>query len=95
MTEPKEPNPVSDDYQVKGSSISSKFDFVRERSGPAEESRLRELFSDDDRLFPILDSAWAFEFADQRFARGGPWPRQARPALAWPATSTTRWLTAG
>ena len=28
MTEPKQPSPVSDNYQVKGSSISSKFDFV-------------------------------------------------------------------
>ena len=49
---------MSDNYQVKGSSISSKFDFAREHSGAAGENQLRELFSDDDRLFPVLDSAW-------------------------------------
>ncbi|NNE20363.1 MAG: hypothetical protein HKN10_18005 [Myxococcales bacterium] len=57
---------MSKTYQVKGSSISSKFDFVRERSGPDAENQLRARFDDEDRLFPILDSAWyPFELYDR------------------------------
>ncbi len=56
---------MSSEYQVKGSSISSKFDFVRERMGANEETRLREQFTDRAGLFPILDSAWyPFELYD-------------------------------
>lgn len=47
---------MASDYRVKGSSIRSKFDFVRERFGEAAERRLKERFRDRD-LLPVLDSA--------------------------------------
>ncbi len=50
------------EYQVKGSSIQSKFAFVAERFGPEAESRLREQFLDHDH-YPILDALWyPFDF---------------------------------
>jgi hypothetical protein len=57
---------MSSNYLVKGSSISSKFEFVRQHSGRAAEDLLRKQFTDQDRLFPILDSAWyPFELYDR------------------------------
>lgn len=44
------------DYRVKGSSIRSKFEFVRERFGEAAERRIKERFHDRG-LLPVLDSA--------------------------------------
>ncbi len=49
---------MESDYKVKGSSIRSKFDFVRERYGAAAERELRESFGRRPGLLPVLDSAW-------------------------------------
>jgi len=46
---------MSDDYRVKGSSIRSKFDFVRDRFGEAAEGQLKERFRERG-LLPVLDS---------------------------------------
>ncbi len=57
---------VASPYNVKGSSINSKFDFVRERLGEAAHNQLRERLTGDESLFPILDSAWyPFELYDR------------------------------
>ena len=49
---------MKDDYKVKGSSIRSKFEFVKERYGPEAEARLREKFGRRPELSPLLDTAW-------------------------------------
>ncbi len=55
---------MSTDYQVKGSSIRSKFDFVHDRFGEAAERRFKERFRDSGVL-PVLDSAmYPFEDYD-------------------------------
>jgi len=46
---------MSDDYRVKGSSIRSKFDFVRDRFGEAAERELKEQFRERG-ILPVLDS---------------------------------------
>ena len=57
---------VSEEYRVRGSSISSKFEFVRDRFGTEAELQLKEAFADRERLFPILDSSWyPFELYDE------------------------------
>ncbi len=48
---------MNQEFQVKGSSLSSKFDFVRERFGPDAEAEFKDRFAGQCR-FPILDSAW-------------------------------------
>ncbi len=48
---------MSREFQVKGSSIRSKFEFVRERFGDAAERRLATRFGDRPELEPLLDSA--------------------------------------
>jgi hypothetical protein len=47
-----------DDYKVKGSSIRSKFDFVKERFGAPAEARLREKFKERPELSLLLDTGW-------------------------------------
>jgi hypothetical protein len=49
---------MSNEYAVKGSSISSKFEFVRVRFGEAAEDEFKRSFSDETGLFPVLDSKW-------------------------------------
>ena len=49
---------MSDEYRVKGSSIRSKLDFVRERFGGAAERLLREEFETRAGNVSFLDSAW-------------------------------------
>jgi hypothetical protein len=44
------------EYKVKGSSLRSKLQFVREKFGDEAEAELRTLF--DRKQFPILDSSW-------------------------------------
>ena len=57
---------MGDEYRVKGSSINSKFEFVRERLGGAAEGRLIDRLRDFENHFPILDSAWyPFTIYDQ------------------------------
>lgn len=57
---------MPEEYRVRGSSIRSKFSFVRERFGSAAELQLKEDFASNERLFPILDSSWyPFELYDQ------------------------------
>ncbi|TNF75319.1 MAG: hypothetical protein EP299_06320 [Acidobacteria bacterium] len=57
---------VPEEYLVRGSSISSKFEFVRDRFGTEAELRLKEDFENRERLFPILDSSWyPFELYDE------------------------------
>jgi hypothetical protein len=46
---------VPNAYSVKGSSISSKLVFARERGGPSAEAALRQQFAAD---LPFLESAW-------------------------------------
>ncbi len=46
------------DYRVKGSSIRSKFEFVRERYGVEAESRLIQKFKSRPEITPLLDTAW-------------------------------------
>lgn len=54
------------DYKVKGSTIRSKFKFVRDRFGREAEQKLREDLSDHPDLFPLLDSSWySFALYDQ------------------------------
>ena len=48
----------TDDFKVKGSSIRSKFDFVREKLGPAAEAKLHQRFKTRPELSPLLDPAW-------------------------------------
>lgn len=45
------------DYQVKGSTIASKFDFVRERYGERAEAELREEL-ETEGLRSVLSSSW-------------------------------------
>jgi hypothetical protein len=45
-------------YKVKGSSIRSKFEFVKERYGPEAEARPRDKFRDRPEFSPLLDTAW-------------------------------------
>lgn len=57
---------MAEDYQVKGSSITSKFQFVRERLGAPAERQLMDRLRDHEASFPILDSAWyPFALYDQ------------------------------
>lgn len=57
---------MPEEYRVRGSSISSKFKFVRDRFGTEAELQLKEHFKDQERLFPILDSSWyPFEVYDE------------------------------
>lgn len=49
---------MSSDYSVKGSSISSKFDFLRDRFGAAAEKAFKDDFVNEPGLFPVLDSQW-------------------------------------
>jgi len=49
---------MSSDYRVKGSSISSKFDFLRDRFGEAAEKEFMNGFVNERGLFPVLDSQW-------------------------------------
>ena len=57
---------VPEEYRVRGSSISSKFEFVRVRFGTEAELQLKEQFADHEQLFPILDSSWyPFELYDE------------------------------
>lgn len=45
------------DYKVKGSSIRSKFDFVRDRFGRAAEQELKAPFEATPGMLPFLDSS--------------------------------------
>ncbi len=45
------------DYKVKGSSINSKLDFVREEFGETGVERVKTEF-ESEGAFPVLDSAW-------------------------------------
>ncbi len=57
---------MADDYLVKGSSIRSKFEFVRERFGRAAERELREEFEPQAGAMPFLDSSmYPFEIYDE------------------------------
>jgi len=47
---------MDNDYKIKGSSIRTKFQFVKEKYGDAAEQALQGQF--DRSLFPILDSSW-------------------------------------
>ncbi len=49
---------MSEDYSVKGSSLTSKFEFVAERFGEAARTTLQRRFEDRTGLFPVLDSSW-------------------------------------
>ena len=52
------------DYKIKGSSIRTKFQFVKERFGDAAENALQDKF--DRSLLPLLDSSWyPFTFNEQ------------------------------
>ena len=55
---------MGDEYQVKGSSIRSKFDYVHERFGEAAERQLEERFRERG-ILPVLDSVmYPFEAYD-------------------------------
>ncbi len=47
---------MTESFCVKGSSIRSKFDYVREAFGPSAEIELKEMFSGDDDIGSVLDS---------------------------------------
>lgn len=51
-------SPSEPGYRVKGSSITSKLDFVREQLGPSAEDQLRQRLAGHREHFPVLDSAW-------------------------------------
>ncbi|MCP4599108.1 MAG: hypothetical protein GY847_00970 [Proteobacteria bacterium] len=46
------------EYQVKGSTIQSKFDFVEKNFGQDAKIRLKQKFEDRKNLFPILSNGW-------------------------------------
>ncbi len=48
---------MGSNYRVKGSTLNTKFAYVRERFGEAAEGAMRAQF-DDGELFPILDADW-------------------------------------
>lgn len=48
---------MSDIYKVKGSSLKSKFDFIKEHFSSKKEELIRELF-EDRNIFPLLESQW-------------------------------------
>ena len=53
-------------FSVKGSSISSKFDFIRDTFGPAAERELRESLQSETDLGTILDSGqYPFDLYDR------------------------------
>ncbi len=54
------------EFRVKGSSISSKFDFVRQTFGPAAERELRESLGGEADYGTILDSSlYSFDLYDR------------------------------
>lgn len=55
---------MDSDYKIKGSSIRTKFQFVKETFGEAAEAALQDRF--ERGMFPILDSSWyPFSFNEQ------------------------------
>ena len=48
---------MNDNYKVKGSSLKSKFDFIKETFSHQKADLVMELFKDRD-IFPILESQW-------------------------------------
>ena len=44
-------------YEVKGSSLKTKFDFIKEHYSPQKAKLIEELFADRG-IFPILESQW-------------------------------------
>ncbi|MCD6578152.1 hypothetical protein J7L48_01610 [bacterium] len=48
---------MNKNYKVKGSSMKSKFDFVKENFSTQKTELIMELFKDRD-IFPILESQW-------------------------------------
>lgn len=57
---------MSDSFRVKGSSIRSKFDYVRDTFGPTAELELRESLPASDEIGSVLDSGlYSFELYDR------------------------------